>query len=144
MSIVLDILKKNYVKLCECLPQDYMKTIDKMKQLQGVPYDDLQSLRKAMTPRIANEGILCVLIRQIKSDIDILKFCDCMNQLVDNTASGQSISTLRNGMSILLLLLLLLLLYSCIISTLFYLFNKGILQLIVSTEPATFCHACTT
>ncbi|XP_065885277.1 uncharacterized protein [Dysidea avara] len=95
-SRVLDILKKNYVKLCECLPQDYMKTIDKMKQLQGVPYDDLQSLRKAMTPRIANEGILCVLIRQIKSDIDILKFCDCMNQLVDNTASGQSISTLRN------------------------------------------------
>jgi len=79
-----------------------MRTIDKMEQLHGVPHDDSRGLKKAMTPRIANEGILCVLIRQIKTDADILKFCDSINQLVDSTTSKQCIDTLRNGTSIVL------------------------------------------
>ncbi|XP_065885289.1 uncharacterized protein [Dysidea avara] len=94
-SRVLEVLKKNFAKLCNCLPQDCMKTIDRVKELNVVSHDALQRLREINDQTTVNEWIMSVLMVYIKSDVDVLIFCDRMDQLVDCTASKLFIDSLK-------------------------------------------------
>ena len=94
--LVLGVLKKNYTKLYHCLPQDYMMTINKLKQLLRLPDDVLSELTSLPTVNVINEAIIGYLITAIKSDMDALQFCDVMENIVNSKAH---IEILRNGNS---------------------------------------------
>ena len=94
---VLAILKKNYTRLCQCLPQDYMKTINKLKQLLRLSDDVLSNLTDLPTADLINENIIVLLMTVIiQSDIDALQICDVMENLIDSKSST-IIELLRNG-----------------------------------------------
>ena len=93
---VLTILKKNYTRLCQCLPQDYMKTINKIKQLLRLSDDVLSNLTNLPTADLINEKIIVLLITVIQSDIEALQICDLLENLIDSKSST-IIELLRNG-----------------------------------------------
>ena len=95
--IALAVLKKSYTKLCHCLPQDYMKTIYKIKQLLRPSDDVLNNLTALPTGDLINEKIIVTLVVSIKSDVDALNVCDIMENLVEDKSSTMHIETLRNG-----------------------------------------------
>jgi len=94
---VLAILKKHYTKFIHCLPQDGMKTMDKIRQL-GIPDDFLNYLK--IEPSLINATIIFAIMRIIKKENDVLKFLDLMEIVCENDASKGLISTIRNGMNI--------------------------------------------
>ena len=99
MSIsVLAVLKKHYMRLGQCLPQDSTRTINKIKSLNQflrAPDRLLTSLINLPTVDLINEAIVGLLmLTGIQSDIDALQFCDIMENLVD---SKTDIEILRNG-----------------------------------------------
>ena len=94
--VVLAVLKKNYTRLCQCLPQDYMNTVNKIKQLLRLSDDVLSNLTNLPTADLINENIIVLLMTGIKSDIDALQFCDIMESLMDRKSSTD-IEILRNG-----------------------------------------------
>ena len=99
--LVLAVLKKNYTRLNHCLPQDYMKNINKIKPLLKSEF--LSNLTNLPTAELINEKIIVLLIITIiKADIDALRFCDIMENLVDSESSTRDVEILRNGNSILL------------------------------------------
>ncbi|XP_065914506.1 uncharacterized protein [Dysidea avara] len=94
-SKVLAILKKNYSRLCQCLPQNYMKTATKIKQM-GAPDNFLYQLTTLPSVDVINEAIMSYAISSIKSDSDSLQFCDIVDTLIDSDSSRQFIATLRH------------------------------------------------
>ena len=97
MSLVLAVLKKNYTKLCHCLPQNYMKTINKLRLL-GFREDALSKLTHLPITDLINEVIVgFLMVATIKSDVKALQFCDLMDNLVDSKSSQTHIEILRNG-----------------------------------------------
>ena len=96
--LVFTVLKKNYTKLWQCLPQDYMKTVVKLQELRvvGPSSDKLSYLINLPTVDLINENILANLIILIKADTQAIKFCDIMEYLVD-ASSQVHIEILRNG-----------------------------------------------
>ena len=90
------VLKKNYVKLCECLPQDYIKTVGKVKKF-GAHDKMVQSWRMLPSYVLANESITGFLIFKIKSDYHCLHFCDRMKKLTESRPAMQFIDSLRHG-----------------------------------------------
>ena len=99
LYLVLNVLKKNYTTLCHCLPQDYMMTLNKLKQLITIPDDDqmMSKLINLPTVDLINETIIGLLMTTIKSDMDALQICDVMENIVDSKSSKAHIETLRNG-----------------------------------------------
>ena len=94
---VLAVLMKDYTNLCHCLPQNYMKTIDKLKLL-GFPDEEVNYFTNLTTADLINDGIVAYLmIVTIKSDAQALQFCDVMDKLVDRKSSQIHIKILRNG-----------------------------------------------
>ena len=94
--IVLAVLKKNYIRLCHCLPQDYMRTISKLQRLPQTCID-LSNLTDLPTVDLINEKLVGFLMTVIQSDMDALQFCDIMENLVDCNSSTTDIEILRNG-----------------------------------------------
>ena len=90
---VLAVLKKNYTSLCHCLPRDYMRTINRMKELMGISYD-LSNLPDLPVADLINEKIIALLMTAIQSDIHAIQFCDLVESLVNNKTD---IEALRNG-----------------------------------------------
>jgi len=74
-----------------------MSTVNKLELLLGITDDSLQYLRTIHSCRLANEAIICVLIRLMESDTDALMFCDNMEKVVEDITSTQFIVSLRNG-----------------------------------------------
>jgi len=74
-----------------------METIDKVKMLHLWPVDAVQQMENILDNKTANEFIICTLMSMIKSDIDVLSFCDCIDRLVDSTDSKQFFATFRDG-----------------------------------------------
>ena len=95
--LVLAVLKKNYTRLCQCLSQDYMKTINKMKELLRIPDDALSKMIELPTADLINEQIIVLIMTGIPSDADALHLCDLMEALVDNEQSIRDIEVVRNG-----------------------------------------------
>ena len=100
LCLVLAVLKKNYTKLCHCLPQDYMMTLNKLKQLLRLPDDVLSKLSNLPSVNDINEAIIGLLMTVIiKTGMDALQFCDAMENIVDIKSSKAHIEILRNGKS---------------------------------------------
>ena len=100
LYLVLAVLKKNYTRLCHCLPQDYMMTLNKLKQLLRLPDDVISELTNLPTVNDINEAIISLLMTAIiKSDMDALQFCDVMENIVDSKSSKAHIEILINGNS---------------------------------------------
>ena len=93
--IVLAVLKKNYTRLCQCLPKDYMKTISKIQQLLESSDGLLSNIANLPTTDLINEAIIANLLISIPSDIAALQFCDLMEALTENKSSD--ITILKNG-----------------------------------------------
>ena len=90
---------KNYTRLCHCLPQDYMMTLNKLKQLLIISDNVLNKLTNLPTVNVINETIIASLMTAIKSDTDALRFCDFMENIVDSKSSKAHIEIFRNGNS---------------------------------------------
>ena len=95
--IVLAVIKKYYIRLCRCLPQDYRKTISKVKQLLRLPDHSMSNLSNFPSVDLINEAIIGSIITTLQSDSAALEFCDTMESLVDNASSRMVIELLRNG-----------------------------------------------
>ena len=96
--LVLGVLKKNYTRLCHCLPQDYMMTLNKLKQLLRLSDDVLSELSNLPTANDINVTVISFLMTAIiKSDMDALQFCDVMENIADSRSSKAHIEILRNG-----------------------------------------------
>ena len=95
--VVFMVLKKHYTTLCRSLPQDRIKTINKIKELIQPSDKILLDLIRLSTVELTNEAIIGLLIRGIKTDIDTLDFCDVMEVLVDSEQLKVSVELLRNG-----------------------------------------------
>ena len=95
--LVLAVLKKNYTNLCHCLPQDYMKTINKLRLL-GCSDIGLNTITNLPTTDLINDAIVGILmVATIKTDVQALEFCDVMDDMVDSKSSESHIEILRNG-----------------------------------------------
>ena len=93
------VLKKNYERLCHCLPHDYVTTVDKMKQLfPQQPANYLLELRKLPSVELINEAIICQLLYGIKAEDHVLMLCDDLDKLCDDENTKQRIEVLRNGL----------------------------------------------
>ena len=98
LHLVLALLKKNYARLCHCLPQDYMMTLLKLKQLLRVSDDILNKFSNLKIVDVINVTIITFLMLAIiKSDMDALQFCNFMDNIVDSKSSKAHIEILRNG-----------------------------------------------
>ena len=94
---VLAVLSKDYTNLCHCLPQDYMKTIDTLKLLR-FPSEEVNYFTNLTTADLINDRIVAYLmIETVKSDVQALKFCAVMDNLVDSESAKAHIELLRNG-----------------------------------------------
>ena len=95
--LVLAVLKKNYTNLCHCLPQNYMKTMNKLR-LKEVSDDDISKITSLPTTALINDAIVGILmVATIQLDVQALHFCDVMDDMVDSKSSGLCIKILRNG-----------------------------------------------
>ena len=95
--LVLAVIKKNYTNLFHCLPQNYLKTIEKLRQF-GCPDHKLRALVTLPTTDHINENIVgALMVDTIKSDVGALRFCDDMDNLVDSASSKRYIKEFRNG-----------------------------------------------
>ena len=97
--LVLTVLKKNYTRLWQCLPQDYMKTINMIRQLRVFNSTDDDSLSKITQLRsldAINQHIIANMMLMIPTDEVAKEFCNVMEMLVDNN-SKKYVETLRNG-----------------------------------------------
>jgi len=89
---------KYYPRLCGCLSQDYMKTIERMNRLLGIPKSFLDEMILSSTVEVINETIVSSqIVTKIKCDSDSLVFCDVIEKLVDCSASRKFLITLRHG-----------------------------------------------
>ena len=97
--IVLSVVKKNYTRLCECLPQDHMKNIDNLKKLLKLPDNWFSTqLASLSTFGFANEGIIVTLmVKLLDTDEAALQVCDIMEKLIDSEPSKRVVDTFRNG-----------------------------------------------
>ena len=97
--IALPVLKKNYTRLCHCLPQDYVKTVDKLRQMiPGLPADYLDQLGKYPSTEEINEVLLGNIICPLSEDDHVFEFCETMENLCDDITSMNFIGDIRNGM----------------------------------------------
>ena len=90
-------LKRNYTRLCHCLPQDYMKTINKLKELLSPSDEYVQKLIDIAAANFFNETVVGMLMTTIKTDAYALNFCDMMEKLCDNESSRMHIEMFRKG-----------------------------------------------
>ena len=99
MCLVLSVLKKNYTRLWQCLPQDYVKTVHKLKQLiPGIASNYLDLLRLFPSIEMINETIVGNVICLTMEDGNVFLFCDIMETLCEETApKNQVIEAFRNG-----------------------------------------------
>jgi len=89
---------RNYTKLCQCLPQHYQKTIDKLKKVMpNMPDNFIDQMRAYPETEIINEVIMSHVIFAIREDYGVLEFCDTVEILCDDFNSQNFIASIRNG-----------------------------------------------
>ena len=80
------------------MPQDYKKTLSKINEGQEIPEYMLNLLAALPNADLINKVIITVIMTMtIKSDVDALKFCDILENLVDTQSSLVHIRNVRNG-----------------------------------------------
>ena len=96
---VVAVLKKNFVELCRCLPKDHVETIKRLKR--RVRVGDRLKHDLDLLPSIdeRNGMILAIMLGPLHSDVQVLTFCDVLEDVVDNSTSKKFIHKLRSGMN---------------------------------------------
>ena len=97
LHIALAVLRKNFAKLCHCLPQDYKLTVSRIRRFAVVPPGLMSNLSKLPNIELANCTILAGMLRPLRHEVDMLGFCDSVEQLVDGGDSKKFIEVLRKG-----------------------------------------------
>ena len=69
ICLALAVLKKNYTRLCNCLPHNYIMTIDKIKEILMLSDEHLSSLTDPPIADLINEKIIVSLMLSIKLDM---------------------------------------------------------------------------
>lgn len=96
--LIVEILEKNFTKLCHCLPQDYTRTIDKLKNAApGISAAYLQYVRM-LPSELINEVIVRKLISNVKEISDAVKFCIIIRHFIEDASSKNFIEALEDGM----------------------------------------------
>ena len=95
---MLPVLKKNYTKLCDCLPQDCTKMVDKLKQKAlDVSAYYLDQLRMLPCSEFNKAIVGGIMHATLWADDDVFLFCDVMESLCDEITLRNFIETLRKG-----------------------------------------------
>ena len=93
-------LKKNYTKLCYCLPQNYIEAIRKFKEVCKLPdshYYILTEASNLMNGNTRKEAIIVLIIMEMKCDAHALIVCDYVEKIADNENSKSVVKTIRHG-----------------------------------------------
>lgn len=98
MLLVLELLRKNYIKLCQCLPRDYVTTVDIMQQYMPSLCADhfLSRLETLPSVELINAAIIGQMMCAVKIDSDILKMCKVLENMCDINAKP-FVEALRHG-----------------------------------------------
>ena len=91
------VLRKHFAKLCQCLPQEYNKTISKIEENATVPEGLVPQLQTLSTPELANCHILAAMIVPMEKEVHLVSFCDFVKELVEDDESRDFIEKLKNG-----------------------------------------------
>ncbi|XP_065904252.1 uncharacterized protein [Dysidea avara] len=89
----LAVLRRNFTKLCHCLPKDFKQTIKRIERTSFVPDDTVYQLSKSPSFELANCQILGAMIRPLEKETDLIRFCDLVEDLVNDK---EFIESLRN------------------------------------------------
>lgn len=95
--IAITVLRKNFTQLCHCLPQSYEQTIDRLKKTKIIPEGMMHKLSVSPNFELANATILGGLIRPLRQEVEMLEFCDTVEDLIDDVESIRFINKLRDG-----------------------------------------------
>ena len=84
----LPIVKKYYVKLCNCLPPNYKKTIQKLRHLTDLSEEDVilildMTEGQPIDPIAVNQRIIMNLLIKCQTYTDLLTACTTLEELVD-------------------------------------------------------------
>ena len=91
------ILKKHCLRLCQCLPEDYMKTLERIRRRATVPKGLVQQLASLPTPTQVNHYIVGAMLRPLTNESSALGFCDTIESVLDDEQSKAFIESIRNG-----------------------------------------------
>ena len=91
------LLKKHCSELCQCLPQDYMKTITKIREHVTLSEEQLQHISTYASTKIINMIIVGLLIEPLQADVEILEICKVLEGVVSSPTSKSFIQFLRHG-----------------------------------------------
>ena len=89
-------LKKNFKRICRCLPLNYKdKFLGPLKA--QVPNHFLSHLTSLDPEEFNEKTIYFLMMSTIRSNEDVLRFYDLLEQKADDKASAGVIEILRNG-----------------------------------------------
>ena len=91
------VLRRNFSQLCHCLPHNYKETVNRLRRTKIIPDGLMYQLSKLPNFELATCTILAGLIKPLRQEVDLLEFCDTMEDLIDGVESKQFIDKLRNG-----------------------------------------------
>ena len=91
------VLKKHCSELCQCLPQDYTKTVIKIRERITLSEAQLQHIYNYASPKLINMMIIGLLIEPLQADVEILEICKILEGLVSNPTSKSFIQFLKHG-----------------------------------------------
>ena len=88
MCTGLPIVKKYYGKLCSCLPPNYKKTIQKLRNLTDLTEEDVilildKTEGQPIDPIAVNQRIIMHLLIKCQSYSELLTACSTLEELVD-------------------------------------------------------------
>jgi len=97
------VLKNNFTRLYQSLPQDINATIYKLMQMVShkmlqLPNGVLDHVRKFQSIQKINETIICILMAKTRMDTTGLEFCDILETLIESENSRNTVHIIRNGM----------------------------------------------
>ena len=97
-------LNQYFHLLCNCLPDDYQSTLDKLKSISQLSNDDHQQLGTMISSscegQLVNEKIVTFLIVKLcynGSSDSLGGLCDVMDNLVETDQSASCVRQLRCG-----------------------------------------------
>ena len=83
-------VKKYYGKLCNCLPPNYKKTIQKLRNLTDLTEEDLSLIldeteSQLIDPISVNQRIIMHLLIKCETHTELLNVCSTLEELVNHT-----------------------------------------------------------
>jgi len=91
------VLRKNFTKLCHCLPQDYQQTIRTLKQKEVLRAEAVPQLEILPTAELVNCHLLAGMLVHANTEVHLLVVCDWVKDLADNDEFKAFIETFKNG-----------------------------------------------